>query len=348
MKKILYEFAGRGIWLINYITFKFKRNDKETVIFDTAKQTENLGDFVIMGYCNHILRDLFPGKGEIHISTHVIPHKNDEKKVQKSKYKFVCGTNLLTSTIEKWWNWRLPDGFKRKLKYRNAILFGVGWGNYQDECSDYSRFIYRALLNPCVLHSVRDSYTEEKLKAAGIKNVINTGCPTMWRLNRSFCESIPVSKAPDVVTTVTDYRREIERDNLMLQILGRNYRKVYLWLQGNQDQEYIKQLNLPGNCIVLTRNLKSFEEKLQSGFVDYVGTRLHAGIYALNHRVRSIIIAVDNRAIEIAKDTNLPMVMGDKLYMELEAMLSSDFRTDITLNIDNIHLFLEQFRKKGH
>ena len=170
----------------------------------------------------------------------------------------------------------------------------------------------------------------------------------MWRLNRSFCESIPVSKAPDVVTTVTDYRREIERDNLMLQILGRNYRKVYLWLQGNQDQEYIKQLNLPGNCIALTRNLKSFEEKLQSGFVDYVGTRLHAGIYALNHRVRSIIIAVDNRAIEIAKDTNLPMVMGDKLHMELEAMLSSDFRTDITLNIDNIHLFLEQFRKKGH
>ena len=67
-------------------------------------------------------------------------------------------------------------------------------------------------------------------------------------------------------------------------------------------------LDLPFNVIIIPRDLEAYERRLIQGNVDYVGTRLHAGIFALNHKVRSIIVAVDNRAIEIAKDTNLPIV----------------------------------------
>ena len=42
--------------------------------------------------------------------------------------------------------------------------------------------------------------------------------------------------------------------------------------------------------------------------IDYVGTRLHAGIRALQHKKRTIIIGIDNRAIEKAKDFNLTVI----------------------------------------
>jgi polysaccharide pyruvyl transferase WcaK-like protein len=34
----------------------------------------------------------------------------------------------------------------------------------------------------------------------------------------------------------------------------------------------------------------------------YVGTRLHGGIFSMQHGVSALIIQVDNRAAEIAKD----------------------------------------------
>lgn len=337
------EMVGRGFQQFNRIPFFLTRNKKQIVVFNTAVSTDNLGDYIIMRYCSPILHELFGERQYIDISTHRIPSKEEEKIVTEIKYKFVCGTNLLTSHIEQWWNWRLPDGFQGKLPYRNVILMGAGWGVYQDECSEYSRLIYRSLLNPSVLHSVRDQYTKDKLKAAGIKNVINTGCPTMWNLTPEFCRRIPREKSLDVITTITDYRRDITQDNLMLNILGRNYRTVYLWLQGKEDEEYLSNLQFPSNLKVIPRSLDKYEDILNQGGVDYVGTRLHAGIFALNHRIRSIIIAVDNRAIEIAKDTNLPIIQREDIDELLERSIQEPLNTEIKINLDNIQIFKAQF-----
>lgn len=297
-----------------------------------------------MYYCHQVLQELFGERKYIEVSTHEIPSIDQEAKVKTTKYKIVCGTNLLTSHIEQWWNWRLPDGLHGKFPYRNVVLMGVGWGTYQDECSEYTKMIYHSLLNPTLLHSVRDQYTEDKLKAAGIKNVINTGCPTMWNLTPEFCKQIPTDKAKDVITTITDYRRDIFRDNAMLRILGRNYQHVYLWIQGKKDEEYLQMLDIPPNLIVIPRSLQSYEERLNQGNIDYVGTRLHAGIFALNHRIRSIIIAVDNRAIEIAKDTGLPIILADQVDDELEVRITKCFTSDIKINEENIYTFKAQFK----
>lgn len=47
--------------------------------------------------------------------------------------------------------------------------------------------------------------------------------------------------------------------------------------------------------------------------IDYVGTRLHGKIRVLNREKRAIILAVDNRAIEIANDTALPVVRREDI-----------------------------------
>lgn len=345
IRTIAYSCLGQGTRLLNRITFPLQKGCTHITVFNTAMHTDNLGDHIIMHYCRRFLNDCFPDAQQTDISTHRVPSFEEEGKLQQTKYRFVCGTNLLTSHIEQWWNWLLPDGYRGKLRFRNAILLGVGWGVYQDECSNYSRMIYRTMLNPCVLHSVRDQYTLEKLHRAGIKNVLNTGCPTTWALTPEHCRDIPTRKASDVVTTITDYRRDPEHDNEMLAILSRNYDHVYLWLQGRKDGEYLQTLNVPANLTTIPATLEAYENVLRQGGVDYVGTRLHAGIHALNYKIRTIILAVDNRATEMGRDVNLPVIQRDAIGEELETKINEDFFTRICIKQDNIKRFVAQFRK---
>lgn len=344
LKKTVAHGVVRGLAVSNRALYRMQRDNNELIVFNTALETDNLGDQIIMRYCDLAIKDIFGERLRTDISTHRVPSEDQEKKASRTKYKLVCGTNLLTSHIEYNWNWRLPDGIRAKRPYRNVILMGTGWGSYQDECSEYTKLVYQSLLNPVALHAVRDQYTADKLKNAGIKNVINTGCPTMWGLTPGFCREIPTKKAPDVITTITDYRRDPFRDNAMLDILGRNYRNVYLWIQGRRDEEYLNTLNRPEQLILVPRSLAAFEERLCRGEIDYVGTRLHAGIFALNHQIRSLIVAVDNRATEIARDTGLPIISADHVGDELETRITGEFATDIMIHEENIRRFKEQFR----
>lgn len=346
VRKLLWTAIGNCLQLMNRFTYPCQKDNGMILRFNTAKNTDNLGDYIIMYYCMEILNELFPRCEFVDVPTHTLPTAAQEEQVKKTKQKFVCGTNILTSHIEEHWNWCLPDGLLGKLNYRNVILFGVGWKNYEGRCSEYSRMIYKSLLNPNILHSVRDQYTEKILKNAGIYNVINTGCPTMWRLTPDFCKNIPQKKSRNVITTITDYRRDIEHDNQMLEILGRNYENVYLWLQGEFDEEYLSELTVPDNISTIPASVDAYEQYLNMGDVDYVGTRLHAGIFALNHHVRSLVIAVDNRAFEIAKDTNLPIIDRNYLTDKLESHILSEWATTIKINQHNIDIFKSQFRKQ--
>ena len=341
--KLIRSITGSVVQQYNRASYRLQKNNGSIIRFNTALSTDNLGDHIIMKYCTDILNELFPEGDFIDVSTHVLPTAEQEAQVRKTKLKFLCGTNMMTSHVEEYWYWILPDGLRRKLAYRNVILLGVGWKKYEDPCSDYTRMIYQCLLAPDVIHSVRDQYSEDMLRKAGIKNVINTGCPTMWKLTPEFCRTIPTEKAKSVITTVTDYRRDAEQDNKLLEILSRNYEHVYLWLQGKCDAEYLSTLSVPGNLTTIPASLEAYEQMLQSGEVDYVGTRLHAGIHALNHRVRSLIIAVDNRAVEIARDTNLPILPRASLPEGLEPWIVSAVETDIRINQTNIARFKEQF-----
>ncbi|MCD8382609.1 MAG: polysaccharide pyruvyl transferase family protein [Clostridiales bacterium] len=345
-KSLIWNLTGTVGEIVNRITYPIQKDNGSVFLFDTSIATNNLGDFIIMRYCEDILSDIFPNYEFVRVSSHIVPSNEQENAAKSIKYKFVCGTNLLTSHIEEWWNWRLPDGIRRKFNYRNTILLGAGWKGYQDECSSYSRMVYHCVLNPNVIHSVRDSYTEQQLRTAGIRNVINTGCPTTWRLTPEFCKAIPVTKAANVVTTITDYRQDAVHDQLMLDILSRNYECVYLWIQGDKDEEYLSSLDLPDNLTKIPHSLDAYEEILNQGCIDYVGTRLHAGIFALNHQIRSIILAVDNRAIEMGMDTNLPVILRDNIENELEDLINTEFETKIQLQQENINRFLNQFRTK--
>ncbi len=57
------------------------------------------------------------------------------------------------------------------------------------------------------------------LNSMGITNVINTGCPTMWGITKSYVKTYQKKKAQEVICTLTDYDRDLENDQKLLDIL---------------------------------------------------------------------------------------------------------------------------------
>lgn len=294
------------------------------IIFDTAIGSSNLGDHIIMDAVNRIVEELFVDDFVINIATHQRIHPFDLPLYRKYDLALVGGTNLLKNANIRDSQWKI--GLKELLAFRHkAVLLGVGWWQYQNKpVSAYSRFLYRNILSPTWLHAVRDSYTLQKLARIGIRNVINTGCPTVWGLNEAHCRQIDPVKKPLVVTTITDYMRDPAKDQKMLETLLREYEEVHVWLQGSKDRPYLEQLRSQinqqisqgqelGELHYIAPKLAAFDQFLEDKACDYIGTRLHAGIRALQKKRRSIIIGIDNRALEMHKDIGLNVMERTKI-----------------------------------
>ena len=317
---------------------------KKILVLDTSISTENIGDKIIMDYCNNIIKEIFGDSFYVNIPTHDVISSHSYNHSKSSDYRLLCGTNLLTSNMNKRNQWKI--NMKDSIYLNDVCLFGVGWWQYQHAPNIYTRILYKRVLSKELLHSVRDSYTEKMLKSIGINNVINTACPTMWNLTPEFCKQIPHKKAKDVLVTITDYKKDEINDKKLFDILIKNYNKVYVWIQALDDYSYLSQIVDLKNIIIVNPTLESLDNILvQNNDLDYVGTRLHAGIRALNHQKRTIIIGVDNRATEISKDCNIVVVKRANIETELEKLINSEFTTNIKLPLENIKIWKNQFIK---
>jgi len=313
---------------------------KKILLFDTSICTENLGDYLIMESLKLELRNIFQNDFFIHVPTHDKLWKNSFEQIKKSDFLFVCGTNLLSSNMNSYNQWKI--NLFDSLFLKNIILMGVGWWQYQKKPNIYTKKLLNKILHRGYLHSVRDNYTLNKLKSIGIKNVINTGCPTLWHLTKKHCESIPTKKAENVLFTFTNYNQNYNLDLKLFEILKRNYRKLYFWPQSFDDLKYANEISKK-NIILINPNLKALDEILDSNIdLDYVGTRLHSGIRAMQFKRRTIIIGIDNRAIELSKDSYITLIKRDEIDF-LTEKINSNFETKISLPCKHIEKWKKQF-----
>ncbi|MBZ5202039.1 polysaccharide pyruvyl transferase family protein [Planomicrobium chinense] len=315
---------------------------KQISVLNTAVGTLNIGDEIIVDSVNRELTKIFNNKTMfVNLPTHEKLSRYSRRIIKNSNFSFVAGTNLLTSKHRvlrgNQWNINLIDA----INFKNVVLMGVGWTSYQEEPGFYTNKIYSNGLSKDFYHSVRDSYTKKKLESIGINNVYNTGCPTMWELTENHCLSIPIHKAKNVVFTLTDYSRNPEKDKELINILKKSYDKVYFWIQGSDDYEYLNSLD--DSVIFVDPTLKSYDELLDSNEdLDYIGTRLHAGIRAMQKKKRSLIIGIDNRAIEKQKDFNLNVLDRNDIS-NLPNIIDGKIYTKINLNKKEINLWRNQF-----
>ncbi len=315
-------------------------------LHDTSILTKNLGDEIIMDAVRKELRSMVNNAFFINAPTHDYIGEEAFATLKDLPYSFIGGTNLLSGNMDTYNQWKINLNSVGKLN--NVILMGVGWWQYQEEVNQYTKFLLQNVLSSDFMHSVRDSYTEKKLHSIGIKNVINTGCMTLWRLDEQHCKNIPSEKSDEVVMTFTDYKPSIKYDKALLDVAKQNYRKVYIWLQGEGDYRYLKEL-VGKDVEFIGPSLNAYDDVLSShsNMVDYVGTRLHAGIRAMQHGRRSVIVSVDNRATEMGKDFNLPVVERLQIEAELDKKINSQFSTSISLPDENIKQWKMQFANKN-
>ncbi len=312
-------------------------------LFDPSIATTNLGDEIIIESVRDSLETLFPDEQLLRLPTQECISRISGRMSQASAFRFVGGTNLLASNMLRYRQWQI--GLLDIPYLRDIVLMGVGWWQYQDAPDFYTRFILRRILSATHMHSVRDDYTLKKLASIGIANVINTGCPTMWKLTAAHCNQVSAVRAQDVVFTLTDYHTNLAADLLLIAELRANYRRLYFWPQGAGDRRYLQQLAIT-DVTWIRPTLHAYDELLLTQDVDFIGTRLHGGVRALQRYRRALILAVDNRAIEISANTQLPVVRRDDLAA-IKHWIQHPEKLDIKMDNAAIQSWRQQFHPQS-
>lgn len=321
------------------------------LILDTSIASFNKGDDIIMECTRKELAPLLEPSFELTLPTHVSPFhwyqvwRNSlyVQQFRNCKYKFVGGSNILIPhllTHFPQWNINLFNYQPMK----GCIMVGVGAGaGAEGKMNWYTKYVYQHLLNREYYHSARDERSKEYMERLGLK-AINTGCVTMWMLTPEFCATIPSRKSDRVVFTLTasSNPQNLEKDQLILDTLLRNYSEVYFWPQGVQDCDYFHKLKNIGTVKILQASKQAYDDYLTSNDTDYVGTRLHGGVYAMRHGRRAIIIAIDERARAINAKNHLNYIDYNKLE-DLEEKIQSEFETKIIMDSDAIKRWKSQF-----
>lgn len=313
------------------------------ILLDTSMDSDNCGDGIIMENCLLQLSDCMNTEHLLHIPTHRFLTKEEKHELCASGRKILCGTNIISGHMRSYGLWKLETDVS---PYRGTLLMGIGFDSKSESYDYYSKQLLHVILSKDGIHSVRDSFSEKKLKAMGISNVLYTGCPTMWNLTPEHCAAIPITKADNVVCTVTDYCRDERNDKAMLDILLDCYDKVYLWLQGQNDLTYVRDLGYQDRVGLIPSALADFDAVLEQENLDYVGTRLHAGIRAISKGHRSLIISIDNRAECIGIDTGLPVLKREDVCVMLKDRVNGTIELKINMPWENIAQWKRQFCHK--
>lgn len=316
--------------------------ETKIVLYDPALSSMNLGDHIISESAKRELAELLDPAFVVDVSTHLPVSLLYLRHLRSADLKLVLGSNLLRGRMNgvfRQWDIHLGNAFM----VGPAVLVGAGWWQYGDDPNRYTRALYRRVLHQERQHSVRDNYTAERLREAGIENVLVTACPTMWMLTPDHCATIPVRRADEAVTTLTDYNRAPGHDRSLIRTLLQRYERVHFWVQGWNDRAYLESLGIDDPRLdIIAPSLTAYDRLLAARQVDFVGTRLHAGIRALQHGRRALVVAVDNRAREKSRDFGLDVVERGA-DDELADWIDSPRNTTLTLPWDAIAQWKAQF-----
>jgi polysaccharide pyruvyl transferase WcaK-like protein len=313
-------------------------------VLDTSIATRNSGDLIIMEAARTVLETLLIDRQLIYFPTHEKLSGYGRKLQRLVALNVACGTNLLHSHMGLVRQWQV--GVRDAFAFSPTVLLGVGWRSHKRRQTDaYTRWLLRRLLSSNMAHSVRDSYAESKLNELGIATVLNTGCHTTWMLTEAHCAEIPRARGEEAIVVLTDYSPDKQRDSHLMDLCLKMYRKVHFWCQGTEDLAYLQELGYRDRVELVPPSLAAYRRILADTgrSLDYVGTRLHGGIYALRHKRRSVIVGVDHRANEMGRDINLPVLDRYAQPRDLENMVGDDLKTEVKLPLAKIQQWKSQF-----
>ena len=325
---------------------------KKILYFNTAVGSKNLGDYVI-NYSIKKKMDYLDSKSFVlelpsHTKTFGFMQRVLVPKLIKSynefDYKFFCGTNALyTCMIRPNPNWKISLWDMPVQK--DVILLGVGLGMNREKFDAYTKRLWKKVLSKRFVHSVRDKKTQEYLEKIGLK-AIYTGCPTTWGFTAEFLQNVPKTKSDSVVFTLTSYTSDKEWDLKMIDILFHNYKNLYFFPQSFEDLAYLRSLislETFEKIQIIGGNLDSLDKVLSNIDTDYIGSRLHGGMFALQHKKRTIVVAIDYRAENMLGNSNVIINRKESTPEDLNIMINKEFTPVIDIPFENIEKWKSQF-----
>lgn len=319
------------------------------LILDTSIASGNKGDDIIMECTHKELEFLLKDSYELRLPTHVsafhwyqvLKQSFSLMRFVNCRWKFVGGSNIMAKNMFSHYpQWNI-NWFNCK-PIQGSILVGVGVGAGDERSNWYTRHLYNRVLSHEYFHSVRDERSKRYIESELGLKALNTGCVTMWMLTPEFCKTIPSKKSEKVVFTLTKRGGYDERDQFLINTLNNNYREVFFWPQGIDDYDYFIKFNHIENIKVLQATKEAYDTYLSTNETDYVGTRLHGGVYAMRHGRRAIIIAIDERAREINKSNHLNCLDINAIN-QLPDFINSEFETSVKMDYQAINLWKSQF-----
>ena len=320
---------------------------KKILLLDTSVASQNKGDDIIMECVRKELQFILKDNFEYTLPTHVSPfhwyqvwrNSNRLQSYSDCELKFIGGSNILCKDLLTHYpQWNINWFNCKPLIGSIGVGVGAGAGEHTNW---YTRKMYQRILSHDYYHSVRDERTKEFVESLGLK-AINTGCVTMWMLTPEFCKTIPAKKSERVVFTLTRRGEHDTDDQILIDTLQDNYGEVFFWPQGMFDDEYLHSFRNIEGIKVLPASKSAYDEFLKKNQTDYVGTRLHGGIYAMRHGRRAIIIAIDERAREINMNNHINCV-DKKEINQLPNVINSEFETKLNMNFEAIEHWKSQF-----
>lgn len=334
----------------NYIRFKknipqldIPSSFKHIHLLDTAVSSDNIGDEIIVESCKKIINDELGGCYITTSSSHDGAGRYGKELIKNADFVILLGTNALSSTsfLEAK---SILNLSKEVIDFLNnkVLLFGVGANRDFLSIDGNQKKIINRILTKKLIHSVRDKTAIKLLKECGIRNVVNTSCPTLW--GHSDIKTFH-RKSESVVFTLTRHKKN-KADIDLVNILKKEYKDIYFWPQQPRDYLYFLELGENKNIKIIPPNLYSYDLLLEDLKPDVIGTRLHGTIRGLQKGCRAICISIDNRARDISEHTGLVALSrecGD-FKSKLTTLINSSFVQKTVMPIKEIDVFKKQLK----
>lgn len=127
-----------------------------------------------------------------------------------------------------------------------------------------------------------------------------------------------------------------------LNIVTKIYKNDNIWHHGVNDLNSLHEFGWCDKMHIIPPWLNEYTISLINIDVDYIDIRLHTGIRALQNKHRALIIGIDNRAIELSKNYNLPLVPESGVHkIQYYICRYDDFKFDVLH--EQIHVWKGQF-----
>lgn len=331
------------------------QSERYILLLDPALQNHdgtpsvNVGDQIIFESVIRILEELFPGEEIRRISTHQYFTAKEKELINNARYSFVGGSNILTSDIRNFprLSPEKKKGFYFFPGFRNVILFGTGWSQYEQDMDWATKIFYRKVLHKKAWHSIRDDYSLAMMKKTGRNNFLFTGCPTTWNLPRNT-ENKFNPALDTALMMLSHYYPDVQGDNSMTEeILATDAREIYFFPPSAGDVDYLASLpsyqKNKSRFKIMEHSLKGLNDLLATVKLNHIGTRLHGGIKSLAYGHPTAIIGVDNRAIEMGKSVNLNVFHRNDIAGLRSWISGQRVPGPIVLPEKNIELWKKQF-----